>query len=470
MSWPNPVPTDPRNCVLYGFIRDAGGNPSSRVQVLIGGLYARAEVGVTTDSLGATYGEGELDFAVEVFTDAAGYWQAELRRGFFVKVSIPRLKLDVEAQIPQAIRQDFTFWAYQPVISDSRKYIADPYNAPTLVDTELLVRVDADLSPLILKLFDQIKIWECSTRNGVYVETTSPTTRIELVDGRVFFTLFQAGIPAGQWYRASYFNSVLGIDGPMGPQFKNDPPDYTTVLTVDELKEYYLFGVNLTDDSGKPYSRDMFEGYIKDAIGWFEREIEVSLAPVARVESQDFNVADYASWCFLQLECLPVLAIDKMEFVLGNQSVFQVPSSWIHFKPYSGQVQLVPEAGSLGTAMLTTPGNFGSLLIRMFSRVPDYIRVTYRHGFSIQQIPPEFKNLVAYRASFGPLNIAGDMLGGAGIASASLSQDGVSQSYSTTSSATNAGYGARLIQYEKEIKARMPAIKRFYHGIRAVIA
>lgn len=469
MSWPNPVPADPRNCILYGFIRDAGGVAANRVQVLIGAPYARAEVGITTEA-GQTFGEDQLDYDLEVFTDAAGYWQVELRQGMTARVTIPRLKIATEAVVPSVVRQDFTYWAYQPVISDSRKFVADPYGAPLVVDTSLLVRVDADISPLVLKLFDQVKLWAAPTRGGAYVEVTDATTRLELVDSRVFYELFQAGVAPGQWYRASYYNSARLIDGPLGPPFKNDPADYTAVITVDELKEYYLFGVSLIGDDGKPYARDMFEGYIRDAIGWFEREIDLSLKPVAVVESQDFNVADYDGWCFLQLNHVPVIAIDKIEFVLGNQSVFEVPAAWIHVKTDSGQIQLVPTAGSLGTAMLTTPGNFGSLLIRMFSRVPDYIRVTYRHGFSIRNIPPEFKNLIAYRASFGPLNIAGDMLGGAGIASASLSQDGISQSYSTTSSATNAGYGARLIQYTKEIKERMPAIKRYYHGIRAVIA
>jgi hypothetical protein len=468
VAWPNPVPLDARNCILYGFIRSATGAGVLGVQVLVGPPEIRTEVGFTTET-GQTFGEGTLDYESEVFTDSAGYWQIEVRQGLSYRVRIPRLKMDTTAQVPAAVRQDFTYWAYQPVISDSRKFIADPVNAPTAIDTSLLVRVDADLQDFVLKLWDKIKIWECATRNGTYVETTTALTRIELVDGRTFYEFFMAGVAAGKWYRASYFNSTRAIDGPLGPPIKNDPPDYTIVLTVDELKEYYLFGVNLTDDLGKPYSRDMYEGYIRDAIGWMERELDVSLKPKAQVESQDFNIRDYDEWCFVQLNHLPILAVDSIEFRLGNQSIFAVPNDWVHIDLRSGQLQLLPTSGSLGTAMMSTPGTFGSMMMRMFSRVPDYIRVTYRHGFAIQAIPPEIKNLVAYRASFGPLNIAGDLLGGAGIASASLSQDGISQSYSTTSSATNAGYGARLIQYTKEIKERMPGLKRYYQGIRAVV-
>ena len=63
------------------------------------------------------------------------------------------------------------------------------------------------------------------------------------------------------------------------------------------------------------------------------------------------------------------------------------------------------------------------------------------------------------------LNPAGDMIGGAGIASKSQSFGGVSQSISTTSSPENAGYSARLKRYDAEIKAAKIRIRKRFHGI-----
>lgn len=68
-------------------------------------------------------------------------------------------------------------------------------------------------------------------------------------------------------------------------------------------------------------------------------------------------------------------------------------------------------------------------------------------------------------ASFSILNPAGDLIAGAGIASKSQSVGGVSQSVSTTSSATNSGYGARIIQYRQDIEKDLPMIRRRFHGI-----
>jgi hypothetical protein len=70
----------------------------------------------------------------------------------------------------------------------------------------------------------------------------------------------------------------------------------------------------------------------------------------------------------------------------------------------------------------------------------------------------------------GPLNIAGDLIAGAGIATKSLSMDGLSQSISTTASATNAGYGARILQYNKHIEESMKTLKAYYTGISMVVA
>ena len=78
-------------------------------------------------------------------------------------------------------------------------------------------------------------------------------------------------------------------------------------------------------------------------------------------------------------------------------------------------------------------------------------------------------NLTGKLATFGPLGIAGDLILGAGIAAQSIGVDGLSQSISSTSSATNAGYGARIIQYQKEIAETVKRIKLIYDEIKFVV-
>jgi hypothetical protein len=96
-------------------------------------------------------------------------------------------------------------------------------------------------------------------------------------------------------------------------------------------------------------------------------------------------------------------------------------------------------------------------------------KVVYKAGFLPGKCPLNIKELIGMKAAMGPLNIAGDLIAGAGIASKSIGIDGLSQSISTTSSATNAGYGARILQYNKEIKERLQRLKDYY-GINLSMA
>lgn len=79
--------------------------------------------------------------------------------------------------------------------------------------------------------------------------------------------------------------------------------------------------------------------------------------------------------------------------------------------------------------------------------------------------PRDVMGLLGRYAAIHVLNIAGDLVAGAGIANRSASIDGASTSVGTTASATNAGYGARIIQYRKEIRDLLPLVRRRLHGM-----
>ena len=112
---------------------------------------------------------------------------------------------------------------------------------------------------------------------------------------------------------------------------------------------------------------------------------------------------------------------------------------------------------------ITFNGVFGANLIwRSRSYIPNYWRVRYLTGFT--EIPADLLNIIGKVASINVFHIAGDLILGAGIASFSLGIDGLSQSISSTSSATNAGYGARVIAYQEDVKKLMPILKAKYGG------
>lgn len=82
--------------------------------------------------------------------------------------------------------------------------------------------------------------------------------------------------------------------------------------------------------------------------------------------------------------------------------------------------------------------------------------------YSANDVDPLIIKAVSILASFLPLDIAGDLVAGAGIASKSISLDALSQQINTTSSATNAGYSARVKQYDRELAAAIQALRAKY--------
>lgn len=80
----------------------------------------------------------------------------------------------------------------------------------------------------------------------------------------------------------------------------------------------------------------------------------------------------------------------------------------------------------------------------------------------IHTLPQAMIKAISYVAAMLPLDTAGDLLLGAGIATQNISLDGLSQSISSTASATSAGYGARIISYNQQLKATMSVLKNKY--------
>lgn len=77
-------------------------------------------------------------------------------------------------------------------------------------------------------------------------------------------------------------------------------------------------------------------------------------------------------------------------------------------------------------------------------------------------VDPLLIKAIGLVAALAPLDIAGDLIAGAGIANFSVGVDGLSQSLATTASATSAGYGARIISYQTQLKGVMSQLRAKY--------
>lgn len=242
------------------------------------------------------------------------------------------------------------------------------------------------------------------------------------------------------------------------------------VISVAELWELFLYGIKIQGGEGSNFSDESMRFYLVAA----QREIEnyYNLKFIKQLADQTITYyrTDYWQTFPILQTNYPVREPLSMIGMLNKMEQIVYPQGWLfcEYDTLMGQgkrrISVVPTGSSTrGNAEIILTGITSQVGMQRFNMIPDYWRVQYITGWDIDQMPMDLINVVGMVASFGPLGIAGDLiLGSAGIASQSLSIDGLSQSISTTASATNAGYGARLIQYEKQIKETTGRLKLVY--------
>jgi len=243
-------------------------------------------------------------------------------------------------------------------------------------------------------------------------------------------------------------------------------------ISAAELRQNFLFGVDLKDGDGNEMPDSLIEFYIRSAVHWLEREIGgLAITPTTITnERHDYHTIDYTSYSFIKLFRFPVRSVQEVNvlFPLATK-VINFDPSWFQVESSAAQVNLVPTRGTLSTIIVSAGGSYFPLIYSNISYIPHIFQVGYKAGFEKGKIPPDILELIGMKASMGPLNIAGDLIAGAGIATKSISLDGLSQSIGTTSSATNSGYGARILQYGKEIQSRLGLLRNNLAGIQMVV-
>jgi hypothetical protein len=244
------------------------------------------------------------------------------------------------------------------------------------------------------------------------------------------------------------------------------------LVSVERLKRHELKGADLRDNQGVAYDLATYEEAIREATDEISAEIDVILAAkLYEDERYDYRMDHYGSFGWFTLDRVPLQSVTKVRARYNTSAyVLDFPVSWVVIvnKDY-GQFNLVPEQGTLEQFMVLNGGNSGALLPIIRRGIADWwpglFEVTYRAGYEPGNVPGRIQKAIALKAAIEILNIAGEMILGSGIASKSISIGGLSQSVSTTSSATNAGHGALILQYEKQLKTLLPNLRRQHHGV-----
>lgn len=244
-------------------------------------------------------------------------------------------------------------------------------------------------------------------------------------------------------------------------------------VSVSDIKNNYLFGIDLSDANGNPLPEGLFIHYLNSAVDYLQNLLDITISETEFMgERHDYIRNDYQNWGFIQLSHNPVKEVKGVRLMYGNRPSVEIPLDWVQLNKLTGQITLFPSAGSANSLIIGQTGMlFG--FQSQWDYAPMLWEVDYVAGIDENDpsMPMELvQEAVNKRAACGILNVWGDLIIGAGIASQSVSIDGVSQSIGTTQSAMFGGASARIQSYTDDLtKVLLPALRQRFGGIRMVV-
>lgn len=181
-------------------------------------------------------------------------------------------------------------------------------------------------------------------------------------------------------------------------------------VSVDAIKNKYLFGINLADANGNPLPEELFIHYLNAAVDYVQNLLDIVITPTERIERHDYIRNDYRNWGFIQLDQNPVRKVKRITLMYGDQKTVQIPIDWVQLDKLSGQITLFPSAGSANSLIIGQTG----LLFGFQSQwdwAPMLWEVEYEAG--IDETDPLMplallKETIFKRASMGILSVWGE--------------------------------------------------------------
>ena len=217
---------------------------------------------------------------------------------------------------------------------------------------------------------------ERSTDGGLtYDEITTPDQRVVLELGATSYSITDRAGASNYLYRTRYIDTKTGECSEASLGIAGAGLAIRGFLSVEELKQRYLFGIDLTDDAGNELPPAVFEHYIAAAIARLEHELDIPILPASFCDFHDYYRGDYHAFNLIKLDNRPLISVEEFRVQYpSGQTVIVFPPEWFRLNKPEGQIQIVPTAGTLshgGTSVELR--NREIRLLEVFARHPGQI-------------------------------------------------------------------------------------------------
>lgn len=218
---------------------------------------------------------------------------------------------------------------------------------------------------------------------------------------------------------------------------------------------------------------EVLDNQILAATTMLEDYLHIKLNRTAISESRDFIGSDWQAWNFMKLS-YPIQCMVGLEGYKGTTRQVIYPKSWLSVrknpteKVASRLLYMVPNQNAQTNEQLVFSGIMPNLSSYGHSKqIPNYWRARYITGF--KEIPADIKFFIGKFAAINTLVLANSFLQRTpGVASESLSLDGLSQS--TSISIQNGIFASTIKTYQEDLKNELIRLFDVYAAVNMITA
>lgn len=247
------------------------------------------------------------------------------------------------------------------------------------------------------------------------------------------------------------------------------------VMSVSEFINNFLTGVTINLPKTAAYlNKEAVKNKILSAQQQVENTLSLKLWEQPFMERRQFSYDRWSSWAFMPTSHMVKTVYSMGGFLADTQQV-NYPITWMSIQRSSDERQLYRNLNivAVGANAQGVAGNVVTIGIVPFlgsigvQNIPNYWQVTYLTGF--KNIPSELVEMVGRIAAVSIWTDLQDIVQEPGIASKSISYDGLSETVSTVRTGEYGIFGAKIAQYQKYIDREMPKLIDFYVGINNTV-
>ena len=352
--------------------------------------------------------------------------------------------------------------------------------------TRILLTLEGNNSPFILeRLFYKDESWKVYTNSGFVIpeESTQPlevnsgdfVDSFDLQNGLYQYRIHSAAIENPEFKDFAFTCwTKFGVPDAVGYSFNNyKVPEgkWGTIVTPDDCRYTFLWGTDFKATNGSMFTDEQIQWFIDAATAEMARQLNITIIKkriksMVTVEQKhlvkgadyddeetpyDFSYRKIQRYGMIQTKQRPILNVTRCTLINKGQNddVDLLPSVVPDKK--NGVIKFLKrpwKPSDTWTGINDAICRFGAETWNPHL----FYAIDYDAGFETSdEVPQDLRHMIGKMAAISLLNVIGDGLM-SGFSSSSLSMDGVSESFSSTQSATSAYFGARIAVYQKEVQ------------------